>query len=123
MASAFDTMVAEMGQPLLLEHHGQSVIYRRPDGTLTATITAALGPVETRRRDTDRGIVYDSVRSAAFSRDAANGGVADPQIADEIEIDGETWSVRELAHVSDSTCRAECVRKESHERGKARYVG
>jgi hypothetical protein len=127
MASAFDQMAAEMAAPLLAEQFGQAVIYAQPNtgGEVRITMTVSLGPVQTLRRQTERGLVYESVRTALFSTDPASpgGGVAAPLIGDEIEVGEETWYVREITHLSGSACRAELVRKDSHERGKARYVG
>lgn len=114
--SQFDTMMADMGAPLLMEHTGRSVTFQ-PPGADPVTLTASIGNTELLPRDIDDTAVYVQNRTAIIRTDptAPEGGIANPVIGTTVLIDGTTWYVDEVELKSGSLARLSLVLREAHE--------
>ena len=102
------------GAEMLAVNNGSTVIYTQPDANPVTLTQAMVGMIETREDfDAEGGRTLRRMRSLTISIDpaSAGGGIAAPTKRDDVEIDGERWSVEsvrmysgnlvtlELAHV------------------------
>jgi hypothetical protein len=126
LMSELDDTFADEGMPTLLESAGDTVVHIDGDGTETE-LTAIVGPAQIRTRPTRDGFERERWRWIQFSRDPAgeHGGVANPQLTDYFEIDGEKWSVAdETSRTADEIVmeliRTTTVEKHTKSHGRGR---
>ena len=96
--SLFDSMMSNAAETLLQATGTDKVIYRPMDAD-PVTLTAIVGVIQDLEQpESDRGIETKRTRSVTIRRDstAPGGGISDPQLQEQIEIDGETWSIEAI---------------------------
>lgn len=109
--SRFDSLMGEIGVPVLFENNGRSVTYTHPDSD-DVTLTAIVTPEQAGELpDLHGGLKVRRVRWVTISTDptAPEGGVASPRQDAAFTIGGESWKVQAIEMLSGSLARLRVV--------------
>ena len=123
--SLADDLMAEVGAPLLFEFGADatSVTYY-PQGAASVSLRAVVGAVQTRDEAGPYGRQQPGTRSVHVLRDADDatyGGIANPSLADEIEIDSARWAVTRIIAQTETLTQLEVIRKQAIEVSRPGY--
>ena len=107
MASDFDTLMAAIGVPVLMEHLGDAITYT-PAGGAGAAITGILGFEEDREDETLDGRRLRRLRDVTVNTDPADpdyGGVASPALNATVTVGGVQYAVESIVSLSANLVR------------------
>ncbi|MEK6799387.1 MAG: hypothetical protein AABZ12_10510 [Planctomycetota bacterium] len=125
MGSDFDALMGEMGAPTLMQSGGEAVVYRPAVGG-TVNLTAIIGgEEETPDEQDDQGRTFVRMRTVTMRTDAgaAEGGVADPGLNDELDIGADRYAVKAIEQIGGTLVRMVCVRIGLAEAARTGYRG
>ncbi|MFQ5414663.1 MAG: hypothetical protein ACE5E6_09420 [Phycisphaerae bacterium] len=111
--SLADDIMQQAGAGVLFQTFGGAITYR-PQNADEVPLTAMVGQVEEREiADPDGGLDLRRVRTVVIALDpaASTGGVADPEIGDDIELaDKSLWRVQSVTSKSATLATLEVSR-------------
>lgn len=124
MSSVFDQLFGDGGVAALMDGLGTTaIVYLEPEGN-PVTLTAIVGHMEVAKEaESSPGRRKEARRSVTIclDEDGPYGGVAEPHLSAEIQIDGEWWAVEGIEAQTATMARLAVVRKTVTELSRTGY--
>jgi len=120
---AYEDDFAACVLPQHMEVFGSTVTYRPIDGSGDVSLTAAVMPEGMVEEDEEAGRAASRTLSVVVATDptASYGGVADPQIDDQVIVNSELWHVESVTVKIAGFSALDLARPESIERSHRGY--